>query len=383
MEQRAIHVDGQPFDAGIEHFSFPLYHRIERMDELRKLALFPNLTSASFCGTNLDDVGLEHVSQAATLENLDLQDTNISNDGLAHLAGLSRLKSVRLKENSQLTNECIPHLLRLESLTDLGIHETSIGQDGLKHLADMKTLKDICVDVGWNGNYTRDGLLALSMRMPDCTILAKGCGTFFQGQFDGEWVMTEQEWLEANDPEPMIEYLHGKASERKLRLFACATFRHLAPWLKDEGLATVEKGERFADGQLRREEARRARNALQLGAQQSVSFVLSDSIALGMRSLMSHEFWIHRGNWKLHTALVRDIFGNPFRPASVDSSCLTSMVRLLAQSIYDDRAFDRMPVLADALEEAGCINVDILRHCRGLGPHVRGCWVVDLLLGKE
>jgi hypothetical protein len=55
----------------------------------------------------------------------------------------------------------------------------------------------------------------------------------------------------------------------------------------------------------------------------------------------------------------------------------------IAQAIYDDRAFDCLPILADALEEAGCDNADILDHCRGPGPHVRGCWVVDMLLGKE
>ena len=55
----------------------------------------------------------------------------------------------------------------------------------------------------------------------------------------------------------------------------------------------------------------------------------------------------------------------------------------LAQTINADRAFDRLPILADALEEAGCTDADMLQHCRGPGPHVRGCWVVDLLLGKE
>jgi hypothetical protein len=183
MRGRAIHVDGQPFDASIEHFSFPLYHRIERMDELRKLKLFPNLKSAGFCGTNLDDAGLEHVSHVATLENLNLQDTKVSNDALVHLARLPRLKHLRLKENSQLTNECVPHLMRLESLIDLQIHETAIDQQGLSHLEGMKNLKDLCVD-GWNDNDTFDSLLALSARMPECTILAKGRGTFFQGRFE-------------------------------------------------------------------------------------------------------------------------------------------------------------------------------------------------------
>jgi hypothetical protein len=81
--------------------------------------------------------------------------------------------------------------------------------------------------------------------------------------------------------------------------------------------------------------------------------------------------------------LLRDIFGNPFRRVAIDPRWLTSSVLDLARAIYDDRAFERMPVLADALMDAGCDNDDILDHCRGDGVHVRGCWVVDLLLGKE
>jgi len=84
------------------------------------------------------------------------------------------------------------------------------------------------------------------------------------------------------------------------------------------------------------------------------------------------------------TALVRDIFGNPFRPVALDPSWLTSDVVALARGIYADRAFDRMPILADALQDAGCANDDVLNHCRDAAQvHVRGCWVVDLLLGKE
>ena len=80
--------------------------------------------------------------------------------------------------------------------------------------------------------------------------------------------------------------------------------------------------------------------------------------------------------------LLRDIFGNPFRPVAVDPEWLTSTVVALARGVYDDRAFDRLPILADALQDAGCEDADILAHCRGDGPHVRGCWVVDLMLGK-
>jgi hypothetical protein len=88
----------------------------------------------------------------------------------------------------------------------------------------------------------------------------------------------------------------------------------------------------------------------------------------------------------IQASLMRDILGNPFRLAMISPCWLTwngGTIPKLAEGIYTDRAFDRLPILADALEDAGCDNADILAHCRGPGPHVRGCWVVDLLLGKE
>jgi hypothetical protein len=75
------------------------------------------------------------------------------------------------------------------------------------------------------------------------------------------------------------------------------------------------------------------------------------------------------------TALLRDLFGNPFRPVACDPAWRTPSVRRLAEVIYEEGAFDRLPILADALEEAGCDNADILSHLRGPGPHVRGCWL--------
>src|SRR5581483_9370855 len=80
---------------------------------------------------------------------------------------------------------------------------------------------------------------------------------------------------------------------------------------------------------------------------------------------------------------IRDMFPNPFQPVIFDPQWRTQKALALANQIYTDRAFDRMPILADALEEAGCTNADILNHCRQPGEHVRGCWVVDLLLGKS
>jgi hypothetical protein len=81
--------------------------------------------------------------------------------------------------------------------------------------------------------------------------------------------------------------------------------------------------------------------------------------------------------------IIRDIFGNLFRPVTFDSDWHTSTAVALAQQIYDSRDFSAMPILADALQDAGCDNADILDHCREPGPHVRGCWVVDLVLDKS
>jgi hypothetical protein len=88
---------------------------------------------------------------------------------------------------------------------------------------------------------------------------------------------------------------------------------------------------------------------------------------------------------KHHAGILQDILGNPFRPVTTKPAWLIwndGTVVKIAQAIYDERAFNRMPILADALEDAGCDNDDIITHCRIEGPHVKGCWVVDLLLGK-
>ena len=82
-------------------------------------------------------------------------------------------------------------------------------------------------------------------------------------------------------------------------------------------------------------------------------------------------------------ALAYDIFSNPFRPVTLDSTWLTSSVRKLGKAGYDDRTFDRLPILADALEEAGCTSSEMLDHFRSGGEHVRGCWALDLILEKQ
>ncbi|MBP3957721.1 hypothetical protein J8F10_20920 [Gemmata sp. G18] len=81
--------------------------------------------------------------------------------------------------------------------------------------------------------------------------------------------------------------------------------------------------------------------------------------------------------------MVRDIFGNPFRSVAFTPEWRTSTAVAIASHMYEWRDFNAMPILADALQDAGCDSADVLDHCRGPGPHVRGCWVVDLVLGKE
>ncbi|MBN9522438.1 hypothetical protein J0H58_28615 [bacterium] len=81
--------------------------------------------------------------------------------------------------------------------------------------------------------------------------------------------------------------------------------------------------------------------------------------------------------------LLHDVFGNPFRPAAFDPAWRTEAVFALARQVSESRDFATMPVLADALEDAGCADAAVLAHCRGGGPHVRGCWVVDLVLGDR
>jgi hypothetical protein len=93
------------------------------------------------------------------------------------------------------------------------------------------------------------------------------------------------------------------------------------------------------------------------------------------------EGWSYERDQQL--LLIRDIFGNPFRPVTLDPRWLTSTVLDLARTIYDERVYERMPILADALMDAGCDSEEIINHCRGEGPHVRGCYVVDLILSKK
>jgi hypothetical protein len=225
--------------------------------------------------------------------------------------------------------------------------------------------------------------------------------------------MTEEQWLECREPTAMLEVLHGKASERKVRLFSVACCRRLWELLSDErSRQAIDIAERYADAKTTEGELENAADAAcavcdadgDAGSKQSGA---PDDPFRRIASLAAYNVALPLGWWGAAPAfvapyeiarevvpnsaaeaaaqcgLVRDIFGNPFRSVSIDATWRTSKVVVLAQEIYDNRAFDRLPALADALAEGGCTDDDILAHCRGPGPHVKGCWALDLILGKE
>jgi hypothetical protein len=208
--------------------------------------------------------------------------------------------------------------------------------------------------------------------------------------------MTEAEWLTGDDPKAMLEYVRGKASDRKFWLFTAACVRDVAQFLPvdphppAQQLGLAEAYEGYADGQLTERDVQEVFRAGHLRYGIDLPLVpLSPPWRAARSGIFEIVFWREkRGATKCAYLghLLRDVFGNPFRPTSPNSSwfiCNDGAIRKTAQAIYDDHAFDRLPLLADALEDAGCTDVDILSHCRAPGEHVRGCWVVDLLLGKS
>jgi hypothetical protein len=206
--------------------------------------------------------------------------------------------------------------------------------------------------------------------------------------------MTEEEWLTCTDPQKMLKSLGDNARDRKLRLFACGCCRLIWPLLTDlRSRELLGVTERAADGLADTEEwqeAKRRHQHVYVGAAFAVTAAAQISGRLAAESMLIslRESLLRAGRWRLckPEVVLRDIFGNPFRSVSLDATWLTwngGTVPLLAQTIYDDGRFQDLPILADALEEAGCTNADILDHCRRPGEHVRGCWVIDLLLGKK
>jgi hypothetical protein len=196
--------------------------------------------------------------------------------------------------------------------------------------------------------------------------------------------MTEAEWLACTDPEKMLDFLQGKVTDRKLRLFTAACCYAENPAANIPAYDIVE---RFADGQASLDEVRKYWGLADVGgpAWPEQPFNWARRFASDCPQDEGSIADEHEGYPLARTLppIARCVFGNPIRRITLDPACVTSTAKRLAETIYADRAFDRLPILADALEEAGCTDADILSHCRGPGPHVRGCWAVDLLLGKE
>jgi hypothetical protein len=223
--------------------------------------------------------------------------------------------------------------------------------------------------------------------------------------------VTETEWLEGSDPSSLLMSIRPGLTDRKKRLLCVAFCRHIGElfsYLYD--YHAVEIAERSAEGLTSAEE----RNDAYWKIRDRFSYLNSEpdgsTVQAGLAALTGdpvrtalavagafavladaagNPYWDGDGETgrvaesNAQCGLVREIMGNPFRPVAFDTAWATETAVRLGTSMYEDRDFAAMPILADALEDAGCDARDILDHCRGPGPHVRGCWVVDLLLGKH
>jgi hypothetical protein len=200
-----------------------------------------------------------------------------------------------------------------------------------------------------------------------------------------------------------------KVGKRKLRLFACGCCRLAWGQMHDPRLReAVEVAERFAEGRATKGELEAARSSvggLAMGRYEANAPGVRERTAARMAegATAAQAFSAAFGMTALPVplagyaeevpanatlcGLVRCVFGNPFAaPPRIDPAWLAwndGLVKRLARGIYEERAFNRMPLLADALLDASCDNEELLRHCREPGPHARGCWVLDLLFGKE
>jgi len=221
--------------------------------------------------------------------------------------------------------------------------------------------------------------------------------------------VTEHQWRACRDPKGMFQSLGRRVSPRKIRLFAVACTRRVLHLLPDDKYRrALDSAEQFADGLAKRGEVKSWWKCLghrSAGhAEMSVIFVLLACLeknkelkeydpewaVTAVEMAASTHWFAFWSRWRVRAeeravqaALLRDILGNPFNLVTLDPTWRTTSAVQLARSLYEERRFEDMPVLADALEEAGCKDAAVLGHCRGQGPHARGCWALDLLLGKE
>ena len=223
--------------------------------------------------------------------------------------------------------------------------------------------------------------------------------------------MTEAEWLSASDSRdllypsgwrervargsPTLDGLDAPipklvANERRLMLYACGCLRLLFPQLRfSEDRRALDTAERYADNEATRDQLEEATQNCGATVASVKRLPVIRIARLSVEDVFESKRVDHPAGPRMplynakRADLLRDIFGNPFRPVAFDPAWRTSTALAIANGIYDDRAFDRLPILADAIQDAGCENEDILSHLRSDGPHVKGCWALDLVLGKE
>jgi hypothetical protein len=206
--------------------------------------------------------------------------------------------------------------------------------------------------------------------------------------------MTEAEWEVCAEPVAMLEQVRRRATDRKLRLFACGCLRRAWHLLTDDhARRAVEVAEAVADSATAAAEWQQIVNtprphwgAVANGAVGQLTSGSCFDAAVGVAAGLARA-GLPRDEPQWQACLVRCVFGNPFRslpPLSTHWFVFGSgTVWSLAEQIYTSGAFDQLGILGDALEEAGCTRADLLTHCRSGGGHTRGCWAVDLLLGKS
>jgi hypothetical protein len=227
----------------------------------------------------------------------------------------------------------------------------------------------------------------------------------------------EAEWLSASDPGRLFQHLFhidATPSERKYRLFACACCRRLWPHLGSLARAVVEACEAVMDGEaavfdpfrvwslesnllseVGEGPAADAARHVVWGFELSCSprspqeGAAEGTARYAVEAAEQAEAGSGMAERVVQAGLLRDLLGNPFRPSVLDPGLRTEAVLSLAQAAYEGRllpsgvlAPDHLGVLSDALEEAGCADETLLAHMRSPGPHVRGCWALDLILGK-
>jgi hypothetical protein len=215
--------------------------------------------------------------------------------------------------------------------------------------------------------------------------------------------VTPEAWEACTDPYLMLEFLRagGAARDRRLRLFACACVRQVWHLLTDERSRTAAVlAEQYADGAVSIDRLSPAYAASAAAAGLSAvttHFAAARAAADAVRSYSPElRYALVRavgaaagaaasaaGGTQGQADLLRDIFGDRFKRTPFDPSWRSEMAVSLARQMYETRDFLLMPILGDALADAGCPDGDVLEHCRGPGPHSRGCWVADLVLGKS